>query len=114
MTRNFQLMFWDCHRRCEFPSRTRCSQVAVLSLSSPDRVDARQVERPKFDMKEETLFELRCLGLAGRTSLSYVTSMVLGHLRSEGLNIQRERIRKCLAHIDHRNVRIRWAITVSR
>ena len=28
MARNFQLMFWDCHRRCEFPSRTRCSQVA--------------------------------------------------------------------------------------
>ena len=32
MTRNSQLMFCDCHRRCEFPSRTRCSQVAVLSL----------------------------------------------------------------------------------
>ena len=41
MTRNFQLMFWDCHRRCEFPSRTRCSQVAVLSLISPNRVDTR-------------------------------------------------------------------------
>ena len=25
------------------------------------------------------------------------TSMVLGHLKSEGLNIQRERVRKCLA-----------------
>ena len=46
MARNFQLMFWDCHRRCEFPSRTRCSQVAVLSLSSPNRVDTRQVGRP--------------------------------------------------------------------
>ena len=56
MTRNFQLMFWDCHLRCEFPSRTRCSQVAVLSLSSPNRVDTRQVGRPKFDIKEETLF----------------------------------------------------------
>ena len=30
MTRNFQLMFWNCYRRCEFLSRTRCSQVAVL------------------------------------------------------------------------------------
>ena len=30
MTRNFQLMFWNCYRRCEFPSRTRCSQVAFL------------------------------------------------------------------------------------
>ena len=32
MARNFQFMFWNCHRRCEFPSGTRCSQVAVLSL----------------------------------------------------------------------------------
>ena len=69
MARNFLLMFWDCHCRCEFPSRTRCSQDAVLSLSSPNRVDTRQVGRPKLDIKEETLVELRSLGLAGRTSL---------------------------------------------
>ena len=48
---NFQLMLWDCHHRCEFPSRTRCSQVAVLSLSSPNRVDTRQVGRLKSDIK---------------------------------------------------------------
>ena len=42
------------------------------------------------------------------------SSMVLGHLRSEGLIIQRERVRKCLARVDPQNVRIRWAITVSR
>ena len=64
MTRSFQLMFWDCHRRCEFPSRTRCSQVAVLSLSSPNRVDARQVGKPQFDIKEDTLFELHSLGFS--------------------------------------------------
>ena len=46
------------HHRCEFPSRTRCSQVAVLSLSSPNRVDTGQVGRPKFDIKEETVVEL--------------------------------------------------------
>lgn len=40
--------------------------------------------------------------------------MVLGHLRSQGLHIQRERVRKCLARIDPHNVMIRWAITVSR
>ena len=28
------------------------------------------------------------------------TSMILGHLRSEGLNIQREQVRKCLACVD--------------
>ena len=42
------------------------------------------------------------------------TSIILGHLRSEGLNIPRERVRKCLARIDPRDVRIRWAMTVSR
>ena len=42
------------------------------------------------------------------------TSMVLGHLRSVGLSIQREQVRKCLSRVDPRNVRIRWAITVSR
>ena len=160
MARNLQLMFWDCHRRCEFPSQTRCSQVAVLSLSSPNRVDTGQVGRSKFDIKEETLVELRSLGFSwedisrmllvsrwtihrrvsefGLTHLSRLsditdeqlnskvsafqnehgclvgTSMVLGHLRSEGLSIQRERVRKCLARVDTRNARIRWAITVSR
>ena len=52
------------HRRCEFPSRTRCSQVAGLSLSSPNRVDIGQVGRPKFDIKEETVVELRSLGFS--------------------------------------------------
>ena len=52
-------MFWDCHRRCEFPSRTRCSQVAVFSQNSPNRSDTRQVGRPKFDIKEETLERLQ-------------------------------------------------------
>ena len=67
MARNFQLMFRDCHRKCEFPSRTRCSQVAILSLSSPNRVNTRQgqVGRLKFDIKiEETLVELRSLGFS--------------------------------------------------
>ena len=40
--------------------------------------------------------------------------MVLGHLRSEGLSIQRERVRNCLARVDPRNVNIRWAMTVSQ
>ena len=40
--------------------------------------------------------------------------MVLGHLRSEGLSIQGEWVRKCLARVDPRNVRIRWAITFSQ
>ena len=123
-------------------------------------MDTGQVGRPKFDIKEETLVELRSLGFSwediscmlliscwtihcrvSEFSLTHLsrlsditdeqldckvsaflnehgclvgTSMVLGHLRSEGLNIQRERVRKCLARVDPRNVRIRWAITVSQ
>ena len=38
------------------------------------------------------------------------TSMVSGHLGSEGLSIQRKRVRKCLARVDPRNARIRCAI----
>ena len=123
-------------------------------------MDTGQVGRPKFDIKEETLVELRSLGFSwedisrmllvscwtihcrvaefGLTHLSRFsditdeqldckvraflnehgclvgTSMVLGHLRSEGLNIQRERVRKCLARVEPHNVRIHWAITVLR
>ena len=36
--------------------------------------------------------------------------MVSGHLGSEGLSIQQKRVRKCLARVDPRNVRIRCAI----
>ena len=34
------------------------------------------------------------------------TSMALGHLRSEGLNIKRERVRKCLARVSNTTVSI--------
>ena len=131
-----------------------------MSLSSPNRVVNGQVGRPKYDIKEETLIELRSLGFSWEDiarmllvsrwtvhrrvsdfGLNHLprfsdvadeqldskvsafqrehgclvgSSMVLGQLRSEGLIIQRERVRKCLARVDPQNVRIRWAITVSR
>ena len=64
ITRNFQLMFWDCQCDCEFRSQTRCSQIAVLSLSSPNQVHSGEVGRPRFDIREETLVELRSLGFS--------------------------------------------------
>ena len=64
MDRNFQLMFCDCLHRYEFLSRTRCSQVAILSLSSPNRVDTGQAGRLKFGIKEETLVKLHSLGFS--------------------------------------------------
>ena len=42
------------------------------------------------------------------------SSMICGHFRSQGIRIQRDRIRKSLARIDPRNARIRSAITISR
>ena len=125
--------------------QSRCSQVAVFSLNSPNRVDTRQGWKAKI-WRKETLVEHRFLGftwedisrmllisrwtihrrvsefgLTHQSRFSDITdeqldckviaflnehgclvgtSMVLGHLRSEGLNIQRERVRKCLARVD--------------
>ena len=38
------------------------------------------------------------------------SSRIRGYLRSLGIRIQRDRIRKSLARIDPRNARIRWAM----
>ena len=65
------------------------------------------------DITDEQLYSKVCAFLNEHDCL-VGASMVLGHLRSEGLNIQRGRVRKCLARVDPRNVRIRWAITVLR
>ena len=116
--------------------------------------------RDRYDIKEETLIELRSLGFSwediarmlvvsrwtihrrvSEFGLNHLprfgdvtdeqldskvsaflrehgclvgSSMFLGHLRSERLIILRERVCKCLARVDPQNVRIRWAITVSR
>ena len=121
-----------------------------MSLSSRNRVVNGQVGRPKYDIKEETLSELRSLGFSWEDiarmllvsrwtvhrrvsdfGLNHLprfsdvadeqldskvsallrehgclvgSSMVLGQLRSEGLIIQRERVRKCLARVDPQNV----------
>ena len=41
-------------------------------------------------------------------------SMVRGHLRSMGINVQRERIRASISRVDPINCRLRWATAVSR
>ncbi|XP_044183537.1 uncharacterized protein LOC122964112 [Acropora millepora] len=41
-------------------------------------------------------------------------SMVRGHLRSMGINVQRERIRASISRVDPINCRLRWATVVSR
>ena len=41
-------------------------------------------------------------------------SMVRGHLRSMGINVQRERIRGSISRVDPINCRSRWATVVSR
>ena len=54
MTKNFELMFWDCYRGFQFPSRKRCAHVAVLTLCSPNRVNTGHIGRPSLTIKEET------------------------------------------------------------
>ena len=44
---NLQLMHWDYIRHSEFPCRSRCSQVAVLSFNLPETVKTGQPGRPK-------------------------------------------------------------------
>lgn len=41
-------------------------------------------------------------------------SIVSGHLRSVGLRIQIDRVRKSIGRVDPSNSHIRWAVTVSR
>ena len=52
-------MYWDYISHGDFPCRSRCSQVAVLSFNLPESVKTRHPGRPKFDIHEETLIELR-------------------------------------------------------
>ena len=62
ITHNLRLIYWDYIRHSDFPCRSRCSQVVVLSLSLPETIKTEQPGRPKFDISEETLIELRTLG----------------------------------------------------
>ena len=41
-------------------------------------------------------------------------SMVRGHLRSMGINVQRDRIRASISRVDPINCRLRWATVISR
>ena len=62
---NLRLMYWDYICHSGFPCRSRCSQVVVLSLRLPETIKTGQPGRPKFDINEKTLIELRTLGLTG-------------------------------------------------
>ena len=55
-------MYWYYIRHGDFPCRSRCSQVAVLSFNLPESVKIGHPGRPKFDIHEETLIEVRSLG----------------------------------------------------
>ena len=62
---NPRLVYWDYICHSDFPCRSRCSQVVVLSLSLPETIKTGQPGRSKFDINEKTLIELRTLGLTG-------------------------------------------------
>ena len=62
---NPRLVYWDYICHSDFPCRSRCSQVVVLSLGLPETIKTGQPGRSKFDINEKTLIELRTLGLTG-------------------------------------------------
>ena len=47
-------MYWDYIRHGDFPCRSRCSQVAVLSFNLPESVKTGHPGRPKFDTAVST------------------------------------------------------------
>ena len=59
---NLRLIYGDYIRHSDLPCRSRCSQVAGLSLRLPETIETEQPVRPKFDINYETLIELRTLG----------------------------------------------------
>ena len=131
-----------------------------MSVDNPITEPSGHPGRPKFDIKEDTIIELRSFGFKwneiarmllvsrwtikrrvselGLESLSRFSDvseeeleskvrhfmqehgrfdglpMILGHLKSIGLRVQRDRICKCLARIDPSNFRVRWAVTITR
>ncbi|XP_031550294.1 uncharacterized protein LOC116287754 [Actinia tenebrosa] len=139
---------------------SQCTRVAVYSLESPSVCSASTSGRPKLQICEDTLIQLRSLGFTwetiskmllvsrwtirrrvkefgieeetGHSDLSdeeldvivqqFISqhgalvgcSIVSGSLRSMGLRIQRDRVRKSIGRVDPSNSHIRWAVTVSR
>ena len=61
---NLQVMFLQCSCVIEYPHRSRCSQIAIMAVKTPCAVQADHPGRPKYDIREDTLIELRSLGFA--------------------------------------------------
>ena len=78
-------MYWNYIRHGDFPCRSRCSQVAVLSFNLPESVKTVHPGRPKFDIHKETLIDLRSLGFNWNgIARSNVIGITLDNLAQSG------------------------------
>ena len=155
---NFRSLFLNWSRMLS--SSTQCTSLAIYSLEKPPTVHTGLRGRPKLDVDENVVLELRSLGFKWKdisdmllvsrwtirrrvieygieevTGFSQLTneeldghvryfmqqhgsfvgfSMTSGYLRSLGYRVQRDRIRASIGRVDPSNVRLRWAVVVSR
>ena len=156
--RNIRVLLLDWNATEDPPSH--CTRLAIYSYQSPRVTPSSSPGRPKLDISEDVLLQLRSFGFTWKnisemlrvsrwtirrrvvefgiektTGFSDISdeelddlirefilrhgclvgcSIVSGHVKSVGLRIQRDRIRKSIARVDPTNSHIRWAVTVSR
>ena len=155
---NFTLLTIEWTRRQE--NSTQCTNLAIYSLETPPVIHTGSVGRPRLQISEDALTQLRSLGfkwkhiadmllvsrwtirrrviefgleeITGFTEMANEQldglvrqfiqehgsvvgcSIINGYLRSLGIRIQRHRLRSSIARVDPINVRLRWAVVVSR
>lgn len=155
---NFTLLTIEWTRRQE--NSTQCTNLAIYSLETPPVIHTGSVGRPRLQISEDALTQLRSLGfkwkhiadmllvsrwtirrrvvefgleeITGFTEMANEQldglvrqfiqehgsvvgcSIINGYLRSLGIRIQRHQLRSSIARVDPINVRLRWAVVVSR
>ena len=102
---NLRVMLWNCVRCTEYPCRFTLSEIARMLLVSRWTLQRRVL---KFGLA----YLSRCNEISDEQQNEKIgrfmqehecfvdSSMISGYLRSEGLRVQQDRIRKCLSRID--------------
>ena len=138
---NVCILFLECTRRRGTQTGSPCTNLAIYSLEFPNDEQSGQPGRPKFEINEDVLIELRLYGFTWKqiadmflvsrwTIRRHVVEYVLqeatrfSELSDERidfyvkqfieLRLQHHRVRASMSQVDLRNSRIIWAIVVSR
>ena len=59
---NVRILFLECTRRRETQTGSPCTNLAIYSLEFPNDEQSGQPGRPKFEINEDVLIELRLYG----------------------------------------------------